>query len=284
MCLRPCHAQTCRAGLAQLACEAGGVPVLSILTSTSTSQGRGFFYAQDAIPTGEVSGLAVTLQSRTLSEKVVSRMSRRSSQATTDTEVPWHRASPDSSGDSVEVSVQGRMIMLRHSKDPAAGVLCYTVEEFQSFLRGVQTGEFDDLCGVGLSLPGPTPREDRPPESQVDADDRLSVRVERNPEWCKRQMMFENHRDKLKTRQMYRDLVFYSGLMALSAVMAYLLKRAHFPESDAVHFAMVAFISTVAGAGLGRLVSKLKRGNASSHLRHNATHLDSEDRDPSPEQ
>jgi hypothetical protein len=38
------------------------------------------------------------------------------------------------------------MIVLRDSKDRSGGVLTYSVDEFRAFVRGVQAGEFDDLC------------------------------------------------------------------------------------------------------------------------------------------
>ncbi len=38
------------------------------------------------------------------------------------------------------------MVFLRDSKDPQGGVLRYSVDEFRSFVQGIQAGEFDDLC------------------------------------------------------------------------------------------------------------------------------------------
>jgi hypothetical protein len=39
------------------------------------------------------------------------------------------------------------MILLRDSKDPQAGLLRFSVEEFQALVRGCRAGEFDDLIG-----------------------------------------------------------------------------------------------------------------------------------------
>jgi len=39
------------------------------------------------------------------------------------------------------------MVLLRDSKNPRAGVLRYSVDEFRAFVRGCQAGEFDDLIG-----------------------------------------------------------------------------------------------------------------------------------------
>jgi len=37
------------------------------------------------------------------------------------------------------------MIVMRNSREPHGRVLHHTVEEWQSFVRGVKAGEFDDL-------------------------------------------------------------------------------------------------------------------------------------------
>jgi hypothetical protein len=38
--------------------------------------------------------------------------------------------------------------LLRDSKNPHAGVLRYSVDEFQAFVRGCRAGEFDNLIGL----------------------------------------------------------------------------------------------------------------------------------------
>jgi hypothetical protein len=37
------------------------------------------------------------------------------------------------------------MIVIRDSKEPGGLMLHYTTEEWQSFVRGITVGEFDDL-------------------------------------------------------------------------------------------------------------------------------------------
>ena len=59
------------------------------------------------------------------------------------TELDWRKASMCQSGECVEVAQQDGMIVLRSSKDPDS-ILSYTAMEWQSFLRGIKAGEFDD--------------------------------------------------------------------------------------------------------------------------------------------
>lgn len=62
------------------------------------------------------------------------------------TEKPvWRKASFCASGECVEVTQRNGMIVLRDSKEPRGSVLYYTTEEWQSFVRGIKAGEFDDL-------------------------------------------------------------------------------------------------------------------------------------------
>ena len=57
----------------------------------------------------------------------------------------WRRASFCASGECVEVAQRNGMIILRDSKEPRGSVLHYTPEEWQSFVRGIKAGEFDNL-------------------------------------------------------------------------------------------------------------------------------------------
>lgn len=57
----------------------------------------------------------------------------------------WRKASFCASGQCVEVTEQNGMIIMRDSKEPHGGMLRYTIEEWQSFVRGIKAGEFDDL-------------------------------------------------------------------------------------------------------------------------------------------
>lgn len=57
----------------------------------------------------------------------------------------WRRASFCASNECVEVTQRNGMIIMRNSKEPSGRVLHYSAEEWQSFIRGVKVGEFDDL-------------------------------------------------------------------------------------------------------------------------------------------
>jgi uncharacterized protein DUF397 len=48
-------------------------------------------------------------------------------------------------GDCVELAVDGEMIALRDSKNPAAPYLRFTRSEMAAFLDGARRGEFDHL-------------------------------------------------------------------------------------------------------------------------------------------
>ncbi len=62
------------------------------------------------------------------------------------TEQPlWRRASFCASNECVEVSQHNGMIVMRNSKKPSGLMLHYSTEEWQTFIRGVKAGEFDDL-------------------------------------------------------------------------------------------------------------------------------------------
>jgi hypothetical protein len=152
------------------------------------------------------------------------------------------------------VYTRGQAILLRDPNDPSGGNLRIRPDELRAFVRRARDGKLGDVCAPA-QVPELSPREGSPPDSQVDAEDRLSLRMERNPDWYNRQIGLENHRDKLKTRQMLRDLVFYGGLMGLSAVITYLLREAHFAAADAVRFGIVSYISCLGGTGAYRLIA-----------------------------
>ncbi len=56
----------------------------------------------------------------------------------------WRKASFCASGECVEIAQRNGMIVLRDSGQPR-GHVHYTTEEWRAFVRGVKTGEFDDL-------------------------------------------------------------------------------------------------------------------------------------------
>ena len=57
----------------------------------------------------------------------------------------WRRASFCASNECVEVTQRNGMIVMRNSKEHSGRVLHYSTEEWQSFIRGVKAGEFDDF-------------------------------------------------------------------------------------------------------------------------------------------
>jgi hypothetical protein len=50
-------------------------------------------------------------------------------------------------GSCVEARRHGGLIEVRNSKDPSAGTVRFTSEEWDSFLFGAKRGEFDQLLG-----------------------------------------------------------------------------------------------------------------------------------------
>jgi hypothetical protein len=50
-------------------------------------------------------------------------------------------------GSCVEARRQDGLIEVRNSKNPAAGTVVFTIEEWDSFLFGAKRGEFDQLLG-----------------------------------------------------------------------------------------------------------------------------------------
>ncbi|MFC0506615.1 DUF397 domain-containing protein [Micromonospora costi] len=50
-------------------------------------------------------------------------------------------------GSCVEARRNAELIEVRNSKNPAAGIVRFTVEEWDSFLYGAKRGEFDKLLG-----------------------------------------------------------------------------------------------------------------------------------------
>jgi Domain of unknown function (DUF397) len=60
----------------------------------------------------------------------------------------WRRSSFCGAGECVEVARLDGSVLIRDSKDPSAGALSYTVDEFRALVQGIQAGEFDDLCAL----------------------------------------------------------------------------------------------------------------------------------------
>lgn len=57
----------------------------------------------------------------------------------------WRRASFCASGECVEIAQRGNTILVRNSNEPERRAVRYTPEEWQSFVKGVKAGEFDDI-------------------------------------------------------------------------------------------------------------------------------------------
>jgi hypothetical protein len=61
------------------------------------------------------------------------------------TDMPWRTAAKSASGNCVQVTRRGDIIMVADSKHPGGPVLSYTIPEFDAFLDGAKKGEFDDF-------------------------------------------------------------------------------------------------------------------------------------------
>jgi len=57
----------------------------------------------------------------------------------------WLKSSFCQSGECVEVSAVDGMVLMRDSKAPQAGTLCFSSDEFDAFVRGAVAGEFSNL-------------------------------------------------------------------------------------------------------------------------------------------
>jgi hypothetical protein len=54
----------------------------------------------------------------------------------------WTRSSSCSGGNCVEVASAAGQILVRNSKDPAAGMLSFSAEEWDAFIHAVKRDEF----------------------------------------------------------------------------------------------------------------------------------------------
>jgi hypothetical protein len=58
----------------------------------------------------------------------------------------WRKARKSvGNGNCVEISRRDAGIAIRDSKNPTGPVLWYTIAEFDAFIDGAKSGEFDDL-------------------------------------------------------------------------------------------------------------------------------------------
>lgn len=61
----------------------------------------------------------------------------------------WRKSSASASGDCVEVALQGESILVRDSKNRQPYILQFTRSEWEAFLWGARSGEFD-LTTLGV--------------------------------------------------------------------------------------------------------------------------------------
>jgi hypothetical protein len=98
------------------------------------------------------------------------------------TEQPvWRKASFSASGECVEVAQSNGMVTLRSPQKPR-GRVYYTSKEWQTFIRGVKAGEFDDLTRSKRAKkptvkPVESVRDDSAPEDWLDLVDRILFRA-----------------------------------------------------------------------------------------------------------
>lgn len=64
---------------------------------------------------------------------------------------PLWRKSSFSNNSCVETAAYRGGVAVRDSKNPTAGFLVYTPDEWRAFLAGVRNGEFDYLAGAASS-------------------------------------------------------------------------------------------------------------------------------------
>ena len=57
-------------------------------------------------------------------------------------EINWRRSSFCMSGECVEVGAVDGVVLIRDSKEPHAGPLSFSAEEFSAFVQGVIAGDF----------------------------------------------------------------------------------------------------------------------------------------------
>jgi hypothetical protein len=100
-------------------------------------------------------------------------------------------------------------------------------------------------------------REHIPPGTQLDAEDRRDGRATASPESLALQIVLENHRNRLQWQHMFRNLVFYGGIVALSAAFAFLLTVAHFSAQEATRITTYGLIGALGGYGLSSLRNKI---------------------------
>ena len=56
----------------------------------------------------------------------------------------WRKSAASGFNDCVEVAFVGAEVLMRHSQHPSGTVLSFSQSEWEAFLVGVRSGEFDD--------------------------------------------------------------------------------------------------------------------------------------------
>jgi Domain of unknown function (DUF397) len=57
--------------------------------------------------------------------------------------IEWRKSEASASGDCVEVAFDGRLVLVRNSRDRTGPVLSFTQSEWAAFLIGARNGNFD---------------------------------------------------------------------------------------------------------------------------------------------
>jgi predicted secreted Zn-dependent protease len=64
-------------------------------------------------------------------------------------DLEWRRSTRCTDAGCVEVARIGAIVAIRDSKSPAQEALNYTAKEWEAFIAGVKSGEFDDFAVGG---------------------------------------------------------------------------------------------------------------------------------------
>lgn len=100
-------------------------------------------------------------------------------------------------------------------------------------------------------------RENIPPKTILDAEDRRDGRATMSSEDLALLIELEKHRNWLQWQHMFRNLVFYGGIIALTAAFAFLLTIAHFSAQEATRITTYGLVGALGGYGLSSLRTKI---------------------------
>jgi hypothetical protein len=113
--------------------------------------------------------------------------------------------------------------------------------------------------GASPSPPGAQQpwRVNTPPRTLLDAEDRRDGRATTSPKSLALLIELEQHRNRLQWHHMFRNLVFYGGIIALTAAFAFLLTVAHFSAQEATRITTYGLVGALGGYGLSSLKTKI---------------------------